>query len=73
MFLIEFGHNLSCNSLKDLNKEVKIKKDILTIKALENIRDYGRRVLVLFSSMFDYDGNLYAEKNNGEVEVIDME
>ena len=43
------------------------------MKALENIRDYGCRVLVLFSSMFDNEGNLYAEKSNGEMEVINME
>ena len=73
MFLIEHGHQNSCNTLRNLNKEVKVKKNIMTIKQIQNIRDYGCRVLVLFSSMFDNDGNLYVEKNNGEVEVIDMD
>lgn len=46
---------------------MKIKKNILTIKKLENIRDYGCRILVLFSSLFDREGNLYIEKDFGEV------
>ena len=56
MYFIEFGHQLSYNSLKDVKKDVKIKKNILNISQLETIRDYGCRILVIFSSMCDKQG-----------------
>ena len=70
MFMIEFGHTISLNTLKNLKKEVKLKQNILTLSQLENIRDYGCRILVLFSSMIDVDNNLIMEGANGLVKKL---
>ena len=49
---------------------MKIKKNILNISQLETIRDYGCRILVLFSSMIDVDNNLIMEGANGLVKKL---
>ena len=64
---------MSYNSLKDLNKELKIKKAILNIKNLETIKDFGCRILIMFSSMFDENGDLYIERDQfGEAKKISL-
>ena len=72
MFMIEKGHQLSYNSLSYLNKQVVVKKNILDLKSLENVRDYGCRILVLSSSMFSQEGDLYIEIEKGAASKIDI-
>ena len=72
MVTSEFADNLTLNVLKKLNKDIKIRKNILTVNNLEYIKNYGCRVLVLFSSMFDGLGNLIVENDNGELMKLDQ-
>ena len=67
----DFSEHVTLNVLNKLKKEIKIRKNILTVKNLEYIKNYGCRILVLFSSMFDGLGNMIVEKENGELMKLD--
>ena len=68
----EFGHYLSYNALVDLKKDLRIEKNILNRNQLKIIKDYGCRILVLSSNMYDPNGDLLMEKDFGEVMSVNM-
>ena len=60
--------------LSQLNKKLKIDQNVLSRNSLVDLKEYGCRILVICSSMFDEDeNNLYVETNNGESELIQVD
>jgi len=51
--------------LNELGKDLNIKYEILNIKQLDNLREYGCKILVLNSCIHDHSDELCVEQCNG--------
>ena len=50
-----------------MGKDLNIKYEILNMKQLENLREYGCKILVLSSCIHDYGNELCVEESNGTI------
>ena len=57
----------SITPLYELGKDLNIKYEILNMKQLENLREYGCKILVLSSCIHDYGNELCVEESNGTI------
>ena len=60
-------------SFNKIEKDIKIKFDILNMQELKHLRDYGCRILSLESQFTDQNGDLCIEGLNGELTTISPE
>ena len=66
----EYEGHMIYRFFNQIGKDIKLQYDTLNRQNLENLRDYGCRILVISSSKHDDAGNICLEGNNGEIEKM---
>ena len=70
LFHIEIQRTQAVLALQKMGKQLNIKFENCNMEQLENLRDYGCRILVLANGVYEENGNLCLHECNGELKRI---